>query len=72
MSNKLILKISKTEIKEFSIDLDDWYSYQKMTPKEKYTLIQEILNDYGDIYEDGGIKLIDCEEDWDLMNWELE
>lgn len=72
MSNKITLKVSKMVIKEFVIDLDDWYSYDEMTPKKKHTTIQEILNDYGDFYEDGGIKILSEEVDWDLLEWELD
>jgi len=72
MSNKIILEIAKTEIKKFTVDLDDWYDYNKMSLKEKHNQIQDILDNFGELYDDGGINLIETTDDWDLMNWELE
>lgn len=72
MSNKMTLKVSKTEITEFEIDLDDWYSYGEMSPKEQHVHIQNLLNEYEEIVKDGGYKTISKENDSDLLEWDLK
>ena len=66
------MKVSKTVIKEFSIDLDDWYSYDAMSPKDQHEQIQNCIDHAGALSSDGGIKEINKEYDFELLEWDLE
>ena len=72
MSNKLIMKVSKTIITEFEIDLDDWYSWEDRTSKERHEQIQQCLDFPQEILGDGGIKVIDTEEDIEVLDWDIQ
>ena len=72
MSTKLIMKVSKTVITEFQIDLDEWYSYDKMTDKEKHIQVSNCLDEAGPLLEDGGVEILDTVEDGEILEWELE
>ena len=72
MSTKLIMKVSKTVITEFQIDLDEWYSYDKMTDKEKHIQVSGCLDEAISLLEESGIEVLDTVEDSDVLEWELE
>ena len=71
MSNVISFRVSKTVIKDFSIDLDEWYSYQEMNKKQQHEQIQRMLEDYQDFFIEDSVDLCSQEEDWDLLEWEL-
>ena len=68
--SKLIMKVSRTVIKEFSIDLDDWYSYDEMSPKHQHEQIQNCIDHAGALVDDG--ELINETYDFELLEWDLE
>ncbi len=72
MSTKLIMKVSKTVITEFQIDLDEWYSYEEMTDKEKHIQVSNCLDKAISLLEDGGVEVLDIIEDGEILDWELE
>ena len=71
MGNRIVLKVSKTIIKTIDIDLDEWYSYSEMNKKEQHNQIQELLNNYEDVFEEQCDMNRDV-IDWDLLEWELD
>ena len=71
MGNRIVLKVSKTIIKTIDIDLDEWYSYSEMNKKEQHNQIQELLNNYEDVFEEQCDMHRDV-IDWDLLEWELD
>tara|TARA_B100001142_G_C14315097_1_gene648178 strand:- start:516 stop:746 length:231 start_codon:yes stop_codon:yes gene_type:complete len=71
MSNRIILKVSKTIIKTIDLDLDEWYSYSELNKKEQHNQIQELLNNYEDVFEEQCDMHRDV-IDWDLLEWELD
>ena len=72
MSNRLIMKISETIITEFEIDLDDWYSWEDRTSKERHEQIQQCLDFPQELMVDGGIKVINKDGDLNVLDWDLE
>jgi len=72
MSTKLIMKVSKTVITEFQIDLDEWYSYDNMTDKEKHVQVSNCLDEARSLIEENGIEVLDVIEDGEILEWELE
>ena len=71
MGNRIVLKVSKTIIKDIEIDLDEWYSYSEMNKKEQHNQIQELLNNYEYVFDEQCDMHRDI-IDWDLLEWELD
>ena len=67
---ELVMKISHTVVRDIRIDLDDWYSYNKMTAREKFACIESCKDEFNELYIEG--DKVDEVFDWDLMDWDIE
>jgi hypothetical protein len=70
--SKLYMKVCKTVITEFEIDLDDWYSWESMTEKERYQQINSCLDAADDLLADGGVKNLDVDQEVEVLDWDIE
>lgn len=72
MSSKLVMKIAKTVVTEFIIDLDEWYSWEDRTERERHNQINSCLESPDDLLSDGGAKIIDKVEEIEVLDWDIE
>lgn len=70
MSNKLVMKIAKTVVTEFTINLDEWYSWEDRTEKEKHNQINSCLENPDDLLSDA--EIIDKVEETEVLDWDIE
>jgi len=71
MSNKLVIKVAKTVVTEFTIDLDECYSWEDRTEKEKHNQMNSCLENPEDLIGDAAI-IHDRTEEVEVLDWDIE
>jgi len=68
---KLKMTVRKIVTTEFEIELNEWYSWDEMSEKEKHEQIASCLVEAGELLEDGVINENWKEEKTELKDWDL-
>ena len=66
------MKVSKTILTKFTVDLEDWYEWSELKEMERFEKLQWIQDNPSEILDDGGIQIFDKTEEVEIIEWDIE